>query len=89
MSEKTPAALDIEELRALVAEAMELPVEEVTDDARFVEDLDVDSLVSLEIAVRLEQRFGVKVNDTELKTIVSFPDVRALVEAKLGEGGAA
>lgn len=76
-------ALDIDELREIVAGAMDLTADEVTDEAQFVEDLDMDSLISLEISVRLEQRYGVKVGDEELKSLRSFPDVRDLVQAKL------
>ena len=38
------ARLDAEELRRLVATVLELPVEEVTDQADFVEELELDSL---------------------------------------------
>jgi len=89
MPDNTQAVLDVEELRTVVAEAMELPVEEVTDDARFVEDLELDSLMSLEIAVRLEQRYDIKVDDQELKGIGTFQDVRELTEAKLRAGRSA
>jgi acyl carrier protein len=77
-------ALDMDELRELVAEAMGLTADEVTDEARFIEDLDMDSLISLEISVRLEQRYGIEVGDDELKNLQSFPDVHRLVEGKLG-----
>ena len=89
MSENTHAPLQIDELRNLVAEALELPVEDVTDDAHFVDELEVDSLMALEIVVRLEQRFGVKVSDEELKGLTSFRDVRELMAAKLRDGQSA
>jgi acyl carrier protein len=74
--------LDVDELRALVADAIELPVEEVLDDASFV-DLEVDSLTALDIMASLEDRYGIKVSDDELKAFVSFASVRDLVAAKL------
>ncbi|MGK5631054.1 acyl carrier protein [Streptomyces sp. URMC 123] len=89
MSVQTGTALDLEELRALVAGALELPVEEVTDDARFKEDLEVDSLISLEIAVRLEERYGVKVDDAELAELGSFRKVGELVRAHVDGGSPA
>ncbi|MCD9194590.1 acyl carrier protein [Streptomyces albireticuli] len=81
--------LDVEELRAVVAGALELPVEEVTDDARFKEDLDVDSLISLEIAVRVEERFGIRIDDAELAGLGSFRRVSALVRDRVGGRSAA
>ena len=80
------AQLDDEELRGLVAEALELPVADVTDDADFVDGLDVDSLMIMEIMVRTEQRYGVQVDDEELANIRNFADVRKLVADKLAAG---
>ena len=77
------SAVDTEDLRALISDALELPAEAVTDEARFKEDLDVDSLMALEIAVRLEKRYGVKVDDNELGDVSSLTRVRELLQAKL------
>jgi acyl carrier protein len=75
--------LDEQELRGLVAEALELPVGEVADDAAFVDDLEVDSLMTLEIMVRVEQRYGVEIDDDEFANVRTFSDVRELVSEKL------
>jgi acyl carrier protein len=83
MSLDTPATLDVEELRSLVATALELPVDEVTDTAGFVDDLGVDSLMSLEIAVCLEQRYGTKISDEEMSKVTSFQAVLDLMREKL------
>jgi acyl carrier protein len=85
----TDLPFDVEELRAVVAQAMDLPVEEITDEARFKEDLEVDSLISLEIAVRIEERYGVKIAEAQLAEIGSFALVRRLVETELSAGQAA
>jgi acyl carrier protein len=65
-------SVDKEELRVLVADALELPVQEVTDDAAFIDDLGVDSLAALEIAVRLEGKYGMKIENFELTTTSSL-----------------
>ncbi|WP_263170053.1 acyl carrier protein [Streptomyces sp. SCSIO ZS0520] len=88
MADHTDTPLDVEELRTVVAGALELPVEEVTDEARFKEDLDVDSLISLEIAVRVEEHFGVKIDESQLTEMGTFQLVRELVEAGLSTGSA-
>jgi acyl carrier protein len=74
-----------EELRALVAEVLELPLEEVTDDADFINDLEVDSLTALEIVVRLEKKYGVTMYDSELKAISSLNWVYQLLKSKLDD----
>ena len=65
------------DLRDLVAELAELPVAEVETDTPF-EDAGIDSLLAMEIAVHVERRFGVRFEDTELKTVQS---VRQLADA--------
>ncbi|MFD0689946.1 acyl carrier protein [Actinomadura fibrosa] len=77
------ARLDEAELRALVADALELPVADVTDDAEFVEELGVDSLMIMEIMVRVEQRYGVQVEDEEFTDVRTFVHVRDLLAGKL------
>ncbi|MFI5633542.1 acyl carrier protein [Streptomyces sp. NPDC051664] len=83
MSENTAVAVDTEELRSLVADALELPVEEVTDEAHFVDDLQVDSLMALEIVVNLEKKYGIKVAESDFKEVSNLLQVRALVDSKL------
>jgi acyl carrier protein len=78
------AQVDDQELREIVAVTLELPVGEVTDDAQFVEDLGVDSLMTMEIMVQLEQRYGVEVQDDEFADVRTFTDVRTLLADKLG-----
>ena len=66
------ASVNIEELRALIAEEIELPVEDVTDDADLASELDVDSLTGMEIAVRLEKEYHIKIRDEEIKSLSSL-----------------
>ncbi|MFE4958067.1 acyl carrier protein [Streptomyces sp. NPDC056653] len=80
-------ALDKEELRVLVAEILDLDAAEVTDQAHFVDDLDVDSLMALEITVRLEREYAVSMAESELVAISSLQGTYELLESKLKEKG--
>ncbi|MFJ2753555.1 acyl carrier protein [Streptomyces sp. NPDC087297] len=51
---------------ALVAAVADRPVDEITAESRLVEDLDLDSLQVVEIAVRAEEEFGMPVDDSLL-----------------------
>ncbi|MFD5080593.1 acyl carrier protein [Streptomyces sp. NPDC058371] len=82
MTSNTQVALDKEELRTLIAHILELDVQEVTDDADFVADLEVDSLMALEIVVRLQRQYGVKLEESDLKHVSSLPQVLELVSGK-------
>ncbi|WP_308296140.1 phosphopantetheine-binding protein [Streptomyces sp. ISL-96] len=77
--------LDKEELRLLVADILDLDPAEVTDEAHFVDDLDVDSLMALEIAVRLEREYEVKLAEPELASVTSLQSTHALLQDKLQE----
>ena len=71
------------DLRDLVAELAELPVDEVETDTPF-EDAGIDSLLAMEIAVHVERRFGVRFEDTELKTVQSVRQLADAVREKQG-----
>ncbi|MFF7749421.1 acyl carrier protein [Streptomyces sp. NPDC007971] len=75
--------LDKEELRAVVAQVLDVDVTEVTDDARFVDDLEVDSLMALEVVVILEKKYGIKLPESDLKQIVTLQSAYELLLAKL------
>ncbi|MFI8894972.1 acyl carrier protein [Streptomyces paradoxus] len=75
--------LDKEELRALVAQVLDVDVAEVTDGARFVDDLEVDSLMALEVVVILEKKYGIKLPESDLKQIVTLQSAYDLLLGKL------
>lgn len=89
MSENIATTVDTTELRTLVADALELPEEEVTDEAHFKDDLDVDSLMALEIVVNLEKRYQIKVAESDFTDVSTLSQVRDLVEAKLRSAASA
>jgi len=74
---------DRAELRQLVADVLDVKPEVVTDEARFVEDLSVDSLIALELAVTLERRYGVRIDEDEIVKLRRFADVYELLAAKV------
>ena len=74
---------DKEELRATVAYVLDLTTAEVTDEAHFIDDLAVDSLMALEVVVALERKYRVKFDESELRQVVSLQHAYDLVAAKL------
>ncbi|WP_424186485.1 acyl carrier protein [Actinokineospora sp. G85] len=81
MSTQTEVTMD--DLRELVADAAELDPAEITDDAAFGAELEVDSLTTLEITMRLEKKYGIKIAEDELLEVTSLASVRDLVAGKL------
>lgn len=81
----TPATpkLDKDELRNLIAEVLDVDIEDVGDETSFIDDLDVDSLMALEVVVVLEKQYGVKLVESEMTRIGCLNDAHALIEDKL------
>ena len=53
---------------------------EVTPDKNFVDDLDIDSLSMVEIAVAAQDQFGVEIPDDELRNLKTVKDVVNFVQ---------
>ena len=59
-------------LAEIIEEIAGVDADQVTPEKSFVDDLDIDSLSMVEIAVQAEDKFGVKIPDdqlAELKTV--------------------
>ena len=54
---------------------------DVTADKSFTDDLDIDSLSMVEIAVQAEDKFGVKIPDDELAKLKTVGDAVTYIEA--------
>ncbi|MEU9031013.1 acyl carrier protein [Streptomyces sp. NPDC048383] len=81
--------LEKEELRALVAQVLDVEVAEVGDDVKFVDDLEVDSLMALEVVVVLEKKYGVKLPESDLKHIVTLDSAYDVLRARIDTAQAA
>jgi acyl carrier protein len=58
----------------IVEEVAGIDPTEVTVEKSFVDDLDIDSLSMVEIAVQAEDKFGVKIPDDQLAELKSVGD---------------
>lgn len=72
------------ELKALIVDALaleDIAPEEIENDAPlFVEGLGLDSIDALELAMALEERYGVKIDDDPDRNQKIFASVRSLAE---------
>jgi acyl carrier protein len=69
-------------LGEIIEEIAGVPAAEVTPDKSFVDDLDIDSLSMVEIAVAAQDQFGVEIPDDELKNLKTVKDVVVYVQGK-------
>ena len=65
----------LEGLGEIIEEIAGMPAAEVTPEKNFVDDLDIDSLSMVEIAVAAQDKFGVEIPDEQLKDLKTVQDV--------------
>lgn len=60
------------DIREIIAEILERGPSEITSDAKFVEDLGMDSMMALEILAAIEKRYRIKIPEQELPQITTL-----------------
>ena len=68
-------------LASILEEVADVAPEDVTDEKSFVDDLDVDSLSMVEVAMAAEEKFGVKIPDDELPKLKTVGDAVSFIES--------
>jgi acyl carrier protein len=75
---------DADEIRAGLAsilnEVADVNPDDVSDDKSFTDDLDVDSLSMVEVAMAAEEKFGVKIPDDELPKLKTVGDAVSYIQ---------
>ncbi len=71
-------------LGEIIEEIAGVPADEVTPSKSFADDLDIDSLSMVEIAVAAQDKFGVEIPDDQLKDLVTVQDVINFVAKNAG-----
>jgi acyl carrier protein len=69
------------EIRRLVSEQLGLDFDEVTQDARIVEDLGAQSLDMANLVAAIEDRFGYVIQEDDIQDIVTVMDIYSLVQS--------
>ena len=82
MTARADEKATLQELRLIIANVLDVDEQRVTDDAHFVEDLGVDSLMALEVMVALEKKYQIKLAEKELTQITCLRNVWELLTAK-------
>ena len=67
-------------VREIIVEQMDVNPDQVTMDAKFIEDLGADSLDVVELVMALEEEFGSEIPDEEAEKLLSVGDVVKYVE---------
>ena len=77
-------------LRRVIGKEFEVPADEIRPEARLVQDLGLDSVDAMVLALRVEEETGLELSDDELKSLDTVASVVALVHLRLqGRSGVA
>jgi acyl carrier protein len=71
-------------VRHVLRTEFELETEELGEDAHLIDDLELDSVDAVALAVRLEEETGIALEEEALKAMRTVGDVVRVVHERLG-----
>lgn len=73
-----------ERVKDIIVDQLGVSADQVTSEAKFVEDLGADSLDTVELVMALEEEFDVEVPDDEAEKLQAVKDVVSFISSKKG-----
>jgi acyl carrier protein len=71
-----------EEIKAILADELDVPEDQITPDAEFVNDLKLNSLEIADLVVLCEDRFDIVIEEQDLHSIICIADLVEYVEQR-------
>ena len=75
----------LEDVKRVLTEQLALENKEIALSAQIVDDLGADSLDLVEIAMALEDEFGIEIPDEEVETIHTVEDVVKFIHNRIND----
>lgn len=83
-----PATTNInDEIIAIISDVSGYEKAEITSEANFFKDLEIDSIKAIEITVAIEKKFKISVRDEDVPKLTTVKDALELVEKLLAHSG--
>jgi acyl carrier protein len=73
-----------ERIKEIIVTNLNVKADQVTPEAKFIEDLGADSLDTVELVMALEEEFGNEIPDEDAEKLTSVGDVIRYVEEAQG-----
>ena len=70
-----------EKVKKIVVDQLGVSEDQVTPEAKFIEDLGADSLDQVELVMALEEEFGAEIPDEAAEKLATVGDAIAFIEA--------
>lgn len=71
-----------DKVKSIIAEQLGVKKDEVTDEAKFIDDLGADSLDTVELVMALEEEFGIEIPDEDAEKMVTVNEAVKYIEDK-------
>lgn len=71
------------DLKEIISKVVEIEPEKITPEARFVEDLGMDSMMALEILAGIEKKFKIQMPEEKLGKLSNLKETIALSQEYL------
>ena len=75
-----------DEVLQILSEVCRVPESVLKPEARLIQDLDLDSVLTLELLMTLEERLGTDVPEVDAAKLVTVGDVLDFVQRQAGAG---
>jgi len=69
-----------QKVKDIIVEQLNVTPEQVTNEAKFIDDLGADSLDTVELVMAFEEEFGIEVPDEEAEKLVCVNDITTYIE---------
>jgi acyl carrier protein len=86
-SEPPPKTEILQQIQLMMKELFELPPERVQPDARLIEDLELDSLDAIDLAVKVEESTGLAFEESKIRQLRTIDDVIVALQGMIGLQG--
>lgn len=68
------------EIKELIAEILEVELEDITLDAHFIRDLGMDSMMALEVLASLEKKYQLVIPEETLPKFINLSETISIVQ---------
>lgn len=72
----------LEKVKSVLVEALNIDENTITPTSNLKDDLSIDSLSAVELALELESEFDIRIDDEEPANLVTVQDITDLVSRK-------
>jgi len=73
---------DLNVIASIIEDIADIPINEITEDSSFIDDLDLSSIEIMSIIAEAERKYSVKIAESELLEIKTVGELAETIEKK-------